>query len=69
MADGGEARGYEGDVGVGAFGCGGAYLLVRAACAAVCCSGLLRFGARAVFCSFCVSGCFWERCALLGLVG
>ena len=45
----GEARGYERNVGVGAFRCGGAYCLVGAAGAVICETGLLRFGARTVF--------------------
>lgn len=50
MLDVGQARGYDGDVGVGAFGRGGAYGLVGAAGAVVGCACLLGFGAGAVFC-------------------
>jgi hypothetical protein len=44
-----EARGYNGNIRIGAFGCGGAYGLVGTACAVVCSTGLLRFRARTVF--------------------
>jgi hypothetical protein len=64
VPDRGEARGYEGDVRIGAFGRRGAYLLVRAAGTVVGCAGLFGFGARAVFCEFgdCVSTCVFARC-------
>jgi hypothetical protein len=71
VADRGEACSYEGYIWVGAFWCGGAYFLVRAARAAVCCAGLLGFGAGAVFClgSDQVSICLSTTYAVLELVG
>lgn len=45
----GEACGDDGDVGVGALGCGGAYCLVGAAGAIVSGTSLLRLGTWAVF--------------------
>jgi hypothetical protein len=45
---GGEARGYEGDVGIGAFGCGSTYLLIGTTGAGVCLAGCKGFGAGAV---------------------
>lgn len=50
VLDAGEARGDEGDVGVGAFGGGGADELVGAAGAGVAFAGEIGFGAGAVFC-------------------
>ena len=40
----------EWDVGIGTFGCRGTYRLIRTAIAGVALTGLLRLGARTVFC-------------------
>ena len=50
VLDAGEAGGYEGDVGVGTFGSGGADGLVGAAGAGIAFAGKVGFGAGAVFC-------------------